>query len=157
MAGVAYSKHMSLPKNLNKGKKTTSTVVKKDSIAQEAEPVVSGIQNAEAAPDETASPDLFSDALNKAYNDDLDKEIRKGLALVYERFVRLQSQERPPDWEVAKDDLGNSSTWYENLFWSIKDGVEPGNKETVYMKLATLPFTSMKNLEAIKQQYQINM
>lgn len=147
---------MTLPKNNKKTEATTGkdSVIAKD-IQQNTEPEPEPVQAIQEAPD-PGSVDPFTQAVIKAYNDELDKEIKKGLNQIHERYIRMMAQENPTvDMRPAIDELGNSTDWYKNLYWAIKDGAEPGTKEQIYSKLQTMNFTNMRKLEAIQQQYPI--
>lgn len=98
----------------------------------------------------------FVDMLKREYEAELDKQISAAVNKVSARFGMLLSQERNPG-DVAKDSLGNRSDYYENLVTSVQQG-DPRigkTKEEVYQYLAkNLPFTEMRNIEAIKQEFQ---
>ena len=110
-------------------------------------------------PDSAAVPrSPFDDAMLEAYHNALDKEIKKGMIQIHERYVRLISQENPArDKRPARDELRNTSDWYYNLYYAIKDGAEPGTKEQIYQKLYDLKFTGMRPLAAIQQEYPLSL
>lgn len=110
---------------------------------------------AAAATAVAAEQSPFQEMLVKEYHAALDKQIATATNKVMERFTRLMSQERSPD-DVQKDALGNSSDFYENLVTAVQTG-DPRigkTKEEVYDYLFKLNFTGMRDIAAIKQEYQ---
>ena len=97
----------------------------------------------------------FARMLREEYEHALNAEIHKGTQRVMTRFTRLYSQERTPT-DVVKDSLGNTSDFYENLVNTIQSGNTKAIGDTiedVYKMLESLPFTEMRPLDALKQEY----
>ncbi len=127
---------------------TTTTTAAAAAVTIESEPYP------EPQPDES-SP--FGDMLKREYENAMQKEIKKGIQQISERFRRMLSQERRST-DVARDALGKSSDDYERIirnYYSGNSEALAGTTEDLYEMLYELKFTEMKPLDVIKQQYQI--
>lgn len=108
-----------------------------------------------AVPQEIQMSSPYQEMLKREYDHAVDQQIRKGIQAVSERFTRLFSQERNPT-DVAKDSLGNTSDYYErivNAYQSDNWQFLANTTEELYTMLFDLRFTEMRNIEAIKQEY----
>ena len=108
-----------------------------------------------AVPEEIQMSSPYQEMLKREYDHAVDQQIRKGIQAVSERFTRLFSQERNPT-DVAKDSLGNTSDYYErivNAYQSDNWQSLANTTEELYAMLFDLRFTEMRNIEAIKQEY----
>lgn len=98
----------------------------------------------------------FDKAVDRDYNKAMEDEIEKGLRQIMERFVRMLAQEPNPN-VFAVDALGHDTDFYENLMDAVRSGnpAAGSTREEVYLNLYNLPFTGMRSLEALKQQYSV--
>lgn len=107
-------------------------------------------------PEAPEIPDPAKVMLKEEYDYALQQEIKKAVAKLDERFVRLSSQEKTLT-DIKCDALGNSSDDYERMVAAIRSGNESilgDTTEDVYRMLYDLDFTGMRPIEAIKQQYR---
>jgi hypothetical protein len=98
----------------------------------------------------------YQDMLKREYDHAVDEEIRKGIQEISERFVRLQSQERSPTDTSPHDNLGNTSDDYERIVTAYQSDSWQALAPTIeefYAMLYDLRFTEMRDIEAIKQEY----
>lgn len=98
----------------------------------------------------------YQEMLKREYDYAVDQQIRKGIQALNERFTRLYSQERNPTDTSPHDNLGNTSDYYERIINAYQSGNWQALAPTIeelYAMLFDLRFTEMRNIEAIKQEY----
>lgn len=125
-------------------------------VAMQSARDIPGMQP-EGPPAEQQPPELdpYGQMLKREYDHAVEQEIRKGIQKISDRYSRLVSQENTPT-EVAKDNLGNTSDYYQRLMNAYHSGNSRSIADTtegLYQLLYEFDFTEMRKLEAIKQEY----